>query len=440
MQLDSWQKEILETKGHILLCTGRQVGKTTIFAAKAAERMANQNRCSIVAVSLTEDQAFLMRFMVEDYLKKHYPSLLKVPKKNKPTKNKIVLSNGSSYVVRPVGNTGDSVRGFTANVLIVDEAAYMPELMWIAAKPTLLTTGGEVWMCSTPHGKEGYFYECFQNKNDYFSVFHISSEEVITNREISESWTKEKREAAIRILEEEKNQMSEMQYAQEYLGQFIDELRRFFSEEWIEKVCTIKKEQIEPRLHDQDYYLGVDIARLGGDECAFEIIRKINKDCYRHVYHETQKNWITTKTEARIVELVNLYDAKKAYIDAGAGSLGVGILDHLLQLDSIKRKVEAVNNRQIITDRTGKKKQRLLKEDLYDNLRALGEQGKLTLFNDEQVMLSLRSVQYEYVMKANQKSSLRIFGNYTHIAEGLIRAAVCSKEKNIKLFISTIKI
>ena len=27
-------------------------------------------------------------------------------------------------------------------MLIVDEAAYMPELMWIAAKPTLLTTGG----------------------------------------------------------------------------------------------------------------------------------------------------------------------------------------------------------------------------------------------------------------------------------------------------------
>lgn len=433
--LDDWQKEIIEAKGHILLCTGRQVGKTTIFAIKAAERMVHDPGCRIIGVSLTEDQAFLMRAMVEDYLKEKYPTYLKVAKKDKATKNKITLNNKSTYTVRPVGNTGDAVRGFTADVLIVDEAAYMPELMWIAAKPTLLTTGGDLWYCSTPHGKEGYFYECYQNKHNRFKVFHVSSEEVIHNRKISENWTKHKREENIRYLEEEKAEMSELRYAQEYLGQFIDELRQFFSDDLIDKALTNTQDNPVNFKPNGDFFLGCDIARLGGDESTFEIIRRIDKNNLLHVYNEVQKRKLTTWTEGRIIELNKTFNFRKIYIDAGAGSLGVGIFDHLLQHPQVKRKVEAINNRKLVLDRYGKSKQRLLKEDLYDNLRSLMEKGQIKLLNDENVRLSLKSVQYEYKTKPNQLSKMIIFGNYTHIVEGLIRAAWCAKEKVINMSI-----
>lgn len=428
---DDWQKDILNSDGNILLCTGRQVGKTLIFAIKAAERMVKKPGTRIVAVSLTEDQAFLMRAMVEDYLKEHYPTWLKVKKKDKPTKNKITLTNGSNYIVRPVGNTGDSIRGFTAEVLIVDEAAYMPELVWIAAKPTLLTTGGDLWLCSTPHGKEGYFYECFQNKSQRWKVFHISSEEVIYNRPISESWPESKRAERIAFLEGEKADMSAIRYAQEYLGTFEDDLRRWFTEEWIEQVCSLN--EMPPVLNGKDYFLGVDIARMGEDETTFEIIDRIKKDYMEHVYNEVRKKWLTTATEDRIIDLDKIYNFKKIYIDAGAGSLGVGIFDNLLRSEQTKRKVVALNNRKIVLDREGKVKQKILKEDLYDNLRALGERGEIKLLNSDDVKLSLRSVQYEYVKSPAQKSQLRIFGNYTHIVEGLIRAAWASKEKILNI-------
>ncbi len=62
-------------------------------------------------------------------------------------------------IIRPVGNTGDGARGFEGGVLIVDEAARMPKLFWIAAKPILLTTNGKLWLGSTPFGKDGYFWE-----------------------------------------------------------------------------------------------------------------------------------------------------------------------------------------------------------------------------------------------------------------------------------------
>lgn len=437
MILDKWQEEIMKEEGNILLCTGRQVGKTTIFAAKAAKEMAENDNLKIVAVSLTEDQAFLMRFMVEDYMRKHYKNWLKVPKKQKPTKNKISLNNGSTYTVRPVGNTGNAIRGFTADRLIVDEAAYMPEDMWLAAEPTLLTTGGKMWLCSTPAGKSGRFYEFFENKDGDFKVFQISSEKVITERKISENWTLEQRKAALRHLEERKRTFSELRYAQEYLGEFVDELRRYFRPEWIDRVCTIKIP--EPRMYGREYFLGVDIARLGGDETAFEILRKTSQGRLVHVYHEKATKKLTTWTEDRIVQLDKIWNFRKIYIDAGAGSLGVGVLDHLQRIDSVKRKVFAANNRKIVVDKEGHK-QRLLNEDLYDNLRSLGERGDLELFDNDEVRLSLRSVQYEYVTAKNKKTSLRIFGNYTHITEALHRAGIASKEKSFNMTVFSISI
>src|SRR3990167_2437258 len=208
--LDKWQEEILKLEGDLLLCTGRRVGKTYIFARKAAERMVSQKGCQIVAVSLTEDQAFLMHSMVLHHLETHYKPWLKVAKKNKPTKSKITLTNGSTYQVRPVGNTGDGIRGFNAHVLIVDDASRIPKSAWIAATPTLLTTGGERWLCSTPFGQQGQFWEWFKEAevdkaaDARFKVFHISSEEVIYNRPISVSWTEEQRFKAISLLEKEK--------------------------------------------------------------------------------------------------------------------------------------------------------------------------------------------------------------------------------------------
>ena len=174
MQLDQWQDEILDYSGNILLNTGRQVGKTTIFAQKAGDYMMKNPGSRIIVVSLTEDQAQLMIIMTLDYLEKNDKKWI-AKGKYKPTKNKIRLTNKSQILARPVGNTGDAVRGFTGDVLIVDEASRMPELMWTAAKPTLATTGGQIWMCSTPFGKQGYFYECWLNKNDRFKIWHVNT-------------------------------------------------------------------------------------------------------------------------------------------------------------------------------------------------------------------------------------------------------------------------
>ena len=128
MEYDNWQKEILNAEGDILANTGRQVGKTTVFSHKIAEYLRNNPKHQVIVVSLTEDQAQLIIIMILDYLQRNCKEQVQKGK-NKPTKSRVWLKNQAHVISRPVGNTGDAVRGFTGNVLYTDEASGMPELM-----------------------------------------------------------------------------------------------------------------------------------------------------------------------------------------------------------------------------------------------------------------------------------------------------------------------
>jgi len=431
--LDDWQEQALNHNGNLLLCTGRQVGKTFIMSRKAAEYMISKKGSKIIVCSLTEDQAQLMIIMTLSYLEQNYKSWIKKPYSKNVTKNKIVLNNGSEILARPVGNTGDAVRGFTGDVLILDEASRFNEFIFTASKPTLLTTGGQIWMCSTPFGKQGYFYDCYLNKSQRFKVIETNSWDVVNTRPISEVWTEQKKKQAIEFLEAEKKDMSELQFAQEYLGKFSDELQQFFEDDLIKRVCILKK---VPRIEDRDYYLGVDIARLGNDEGTFEILCKINNERIEQVENIVTKKKLTTETFNGILDLNKIWDFKKIGIDAGSGSLGVGILDFLIREPNIRNKIVALNNRSRNLDRNGEKKTSLLKEDMYQIMKMMLEKGILKLLNDDNIILSLKSVQYEFITTAGKKTSMRIFGNYTHIAEGLVRASWLTNQKSLNLSIS----
>lgn len=420
MILDSWQQEVLDYSGDLLLSTGRRVGKTYILARKAIDWMAKNKNMPVVIVSLTEDQAMIIMSMALNYAKETYLKLLGKGK-YKPTLRSLYL-NGGRMIVRPVGNTGDGARGFEGGILIVDEAARMPKMFWIAAKPILLTTNGQIWMSSTPFGKEGYFWERYDEvvyKKDpqaRFKVFAISTEEVVKNRVVCPSWTEVQKNGALRVLEEDKREMTNIEYAQEYLGMFVDELLSFFPEDLIEKCCTLKRKGLYTGGKN---YLGVDVGGLGTDKSSFEVIAKISRERLEHAENLTTKRTYVTDTTKKIMELENIWHFRRLGIDNGG--LGVGVF-HPLLVSSIKNKVIGLNNATKALDKDGKRKTSLLKEDMYILTKSLMEQGKLKLLADEDVIVSLRSIQQELVVLPNKPSTIRITGRDSHITEGIVRA------------------
>lgn len=426
--LDDWQKEVLSTNGNIVLCSGRQVGKSTIISIKAGRFAAENFRKSVLIISSTERQAEELFIKTLNFLSDNYKALLKSGK-DRPTKHMLKLKNGSVIRCLPTGLAGTGIRGFTIDMLIADEAAFIPDEVWSSVTPMLLTTGGNITLVSTPHGKLGYFYQCYNDKS--FTVFHVNSEQVIRNRPISITWTEYQRTSALEHLEREKKSMTQLQYAQEYMGEFIDELRQFFSDTVIKKCMKLKRrDRVYPA---RNYYLGVDVARMGEDECTFEIIEKAGKDKFLHVENIVFKKVYLTEVTKKIIELERIYCFKSIYIDDGG--IGVGVFDYLLDNEYTKRKVIAINNRARPLDRDEEHKKKIMKEDLYNNLLGMMERGEIELLEDDEVYRSLKSVQYEYDLTPQAHTKLKIFGNYTHIAEGLIRAAWCNRDKRLNIWV-----
>lgn len=428
LNFDKWQEKILETQGNLVLVSGRQVGKSTIIAKKAADFAASQEKKSALIISSTERQAEELFIKTLNYLSEKYAYLIKKGKE-RPTRHIIKLRNGSVIRCLPTGLAGTGIRGFTIDLLIADEAAFIPDDVWSAVTPMLLTTGGDIILVSTPHGKIGYFWRCYNDKS--FKTFHVKSEKVIRNRAISESWTLLQRDKALEHLDREKSRMSKVEYAQEYIGEFIDELRQFFPDELIKKCMTQKRRlKIEP---DRTYFLGVDVARMGSDEATYQVIDRISKEQLIHIENIITKKQYLNEVTDKILNLDSTYDFKSIYIDDGG--IGVGVFDYLLSNPQTKRKVVAINNRARPLDQNEQHKKKILKEDLYNNLLGLMERGEVALLEDDEIFQSFKSVQFEYTMKAGALTTLRIFGNYTHIVEGLIRACFCNRDKRLNIWV-----
>ena len=418
LTLDEWQKEYIEEKGNCFLLCARQIGKSAAMSIKFGKLAATEPNRAILMIAFTENQAYALFHKTLMFLEALYPQLICRGQK-KPTKHEIYLKNGSRISCYAAGEQGLGLRHFTLTNLVIDEAAPMAREVFISVLPMLSVTNGTIDISSTPQGKQGFFYDC--SKDPTFKKFHLTAE----------SCPRHKPEH----LEAMKNTMSALEYAQEYLAVFIDDFKRIFSDDWIKKVCIGKKPDKIAR--EFKHYMGVDIARLGRDEGTFEVFRKEHKDKIVQVDNIVTRKLLTTETERKILELAGTYPFHKESIgiDAGAGTLGVSVFDHLIDESKTKNKVVAINNRERVLDKDGEHKKKILKEDLYNNLVALGEKGKLILLDDDEIRASLASVQYEYLIKANSATTLRIFGNYTHIVEGIIRAVwLASKDKTLNIW------
>ena len=314
----------------------------------------------------------------------------------------------------------------------------MPRLFWIAALPVLLTCAGEIWQCSTPYGKQGYFWERFNESINLkdpkarFTFFYETTEDVMKKREISESWTEEQRAGAIKILEADKSDMSEIEYGQEYLGLFLDEIMQLFSDDWIEQVCTLPKlEGLSSPLETnsgRDLFLGVDVGRVI-DPSTFEAVDGTHGQNIFQTYHSEIRKLKIPETFREIRRLERKFDFNKIGIDSGG--MGAGVLDLLLEDSETERKSEGLDNATKIIDDEDKEKP-LLKNDMYINMLAQGDLGRLKLFKDLEVMASLKSIRQVYV-----GDRTKIEGDNSHTTEGLIRAVWLVKQKLLKCFITS---
>lgn len=420
--LDEWQKEYINTEGNCFVLCGRQSGKSAAASIKAGKRAAEKPNRAIYILAYTEKQAYNLFFKALMYLKAAFPHMLVTRGRDKPTKHIITLKNKSQIFCYAVGLAGEGIRGPTATDIFVDEAAPMNKEVFAAILPMLSVTKGNFDIISTPRGtkdkdgEETYFYKC--SKDDSFRKFYISAEDCPRHDK--------------EFLKQQKQLLSEKEYAQEYLAKFLDDVQRVFSEETIKRICILKRR--ESVIRGRTYFLGCDVGRKK-DPFTFEIIDATNSDRLEQVENLSNVYVSIPDNVQRIIALDEYYDFKKELIDSGG--MGISVCDILRENDANKRKVVEINNasrayREDGKDRTSK----LMKEDLYETFIALIDRNKVFLLDDNDIKLSLASVQVEI-----ENGKIRYFSSQAHIVEGIIRAVYgAQKYKNLSIWINSFKI
>jgi len=154
--LDEWQNDFLrDTDDRLLLLVHRQGGKSTAVGIKALHRALFRAKQTIVIVSPTQRQSSEMLRSIRNILMQtQYAHELTID-------NVMTMEFRNQSRIISLPGTGWNIRGLTSNLVIVDEAAGVPDQIFAAVSPMLLTTHGQFIILSTPQNKTGEFYKAY---------------------------------------------------------------------------------------------------------------------------------------------------------------------------------------------------------------------------------------------------------------------------------------
>lgn len=206
-----YQRRFLTDKSkRIVICSGRQIGKSYMTSAKALWFAISHPRSLTLIVSAALRQSMGMFDTIMGFV---YGSNLLSNSVRNFTRTKILFTNGAQIVALPCGPMGKTIRGLHADLIIVDEAAFVPEeVISGVILPMLATTDGTVIMLSTPWDRDHAFYKAFTNP--YWTKYHFPSS---INPIIKPEFLEEMRQFG-----------GELKFRREYLAEFIDDQDSYF--------------------------------------------------------------------------------------------------------------------------------------------------------------------------------------------------------------------
>jgi hypothetical protein len=200
---DPWQADVLRSSApRILLNCCRQSGKSTTVGTLAAHTAVYQPGSLVLLVSPTQRQSAELLLKVRTVLGTIGPVEMETE-----SVLALALGNGSRVVSLPGHNEG-TIRGYSCvDLLLVDEASRVRDDLMAAVRPARAVSGDRLVALSTPFGTRGWWFEAWRG---------------------TEAWQRHKVQAVecpripADFLAEERRELGEWYYAQEYECAFQD--------------------------------------------------------------------------------------------------------------------------------------------------------------------------------------------------------------------------
>jgi phage terminase large subunit-like protein len=147
----------------VVVLGSRQIGKTFVISEKALEESFNgMGRIILVCAFMVDTTGHVKRYL-RSFIKQ-FPEGWFVSNMNENYIENTITGNRIYF--RSLSEGGDRVRGFTAHVVIMDECFLIDnEVFEKIILPTTTTTGGQIFLISTPGPKNWFWKECVRAKS-----------------------------------------------------------------------------------------------------------------------------------------------------------------------------------------------------------------------------------------------------------------------------------
>ena len=225
---DPWQADALRsTASRALLNVHRQGGKSQVASLKAIHCATYQPGSLVLVVSPSQRQSGeLFRRILEMYRLMGRP----IPTEAE-NQSRLELTNGSRILALP--GDPETIRGHAAaRLLIVDEASRVSDDVMTAARPMLAVSRGQLLAISTPRGRRGWWHKAATDPSSGWEVTTVAAH---LSKRLSPAF-----------LADERTDMTDLDYRQEYLCEFVDGAGSLFASDDVLAAVVTATHRFDP--------------------------------------------------------------------------------------------------------------------------------------------------------------------------------------------------
>lgn len=152
LEPDDWQQEFLSAEEDIVAClVSRQAGKSTSTSILAYDMISRGEFNLCLAPSERQSKELARKVLLAHGRDRHAPTIVR------STQTELELLNGGRFVVIPASS--DTIRGYSsADCIILEEAAFIPDDAINAVLPSLSDTGKLIAITTPGGSKDCFFY------------------------------------------------------------------------------------------------------------------------------------------------------------------------------------------------------------------------------------------------------------------------------------------